>query len=356
MTLKVGAATAIVSDIEAVHFANAKVLIVGAGGYASLTEASAAAKGGEVIYVADKKLADGDNGVINHSDISIYIANGDGANMKLADNLVTTGEGVRIYGNHSFNLTGTAGADTVHDYTNLSAGLTNNIYGMDGADNLASHSSDLGTHILTGGSGADILVGGTGAQLLGGDGNDKLMAFGGAALLSGGAGDDLLLNAYGSADGAKTVNMIGGSGNDTFGLISSDDANQSGTMRTVVTDLGTGDKVDLSFVESTLAKNAGLSVNSVADFTAAGGKATMNTAGTTLNLGTSVVTSTDISDGLNSNVITDVNSKVIAGTMILSNATLTKASAAINAADTQTSTVDFSTTFGHLTDTYTHNG
>jgi len=362
MTLTVGAATAIVSDVEAVHFANAKVLIVGAGGYASLTEASAAATGGEVIYVADKSLADGVNGVINHSDISIYIANGDGANMKLADNLVTKGEGVRIYGEHSFNLTGTSGADTIHDYTNLKLSTqTNNIYGMDGADNLASHSNDKGTHILTGGSGADILVGGSGAQLLGGDGNDSLMAFGGAALLSGGAGDDLLLNAYGG-DGKTAVNMIGGSGSDTFGLISSDDAAQSGTMKTVVTDLGTGDKIDLSFVESSLAKNAGTTLNSVADFTAAGGKATMATSGTTLNFGTAVVTSTDVSDGANYNGETDVNSHVAAGTMVLSNATLTKVSTAINAADdsktdpTLVSHVDFNTSFGQLTDTYNHHG
>jgi VCBS repeat-containing protein len=348
MTLKVGSATAIVSDVEAVHFAVTKVLIVGAGGYASLTEASAAATGGEVIYVAHKSLADGVNGVINHSDISIYIANGDGASMKLADNLVTTGEGVRIYGNHSFTLTGTSGADTIHDYTNLTAGLTNNILGMDGADNLVSHSNDLGTHILTGGSGADILVGGKGAQLLGGDGDDKLLAFGGAALLSGGAGNDVLLNAYGSADGTSTVNMIGGSGSDTFGLISSTDTSQSGTMRTVVTDLGTGDKVDLSFVESV----AGRSINTVSDFTGTSGKATMTTSGTTLAFGKdTVVTNTDDS----SPGLQDVDSHVAAGTMILSNATLTKASTAINAADI-TSVVDFNNTFGHLTDTYNHHG
>ena len=346
--LTVGSATAIVSDVEAVHFADAKVLIVGAGGYASLTEASKAATGGEVIYVADKTLADGVNGVINHSDISIYIANGDGASMKLADNLVTTGEGVRIYGNHSFTLTGTSGADTIHDYTNLTAGLTNNILGMDGADNLVSHSNDLGTHILTGGSGADILVGGKGAQLLGGDGDDKLLAFGGAALLSGGAGNDVLLNAYGSADGTSTVNMIGGSGSDTFGLISSTDTSQSGTMRTVVTDLGTGDKVDLSFVESV----AGRTINTVSDFTGTGGKATMTTSGTTLAFGKdTVVTNTDDS----SPALQDVDSHVAAGTMILSNATLTKASTAINAADI-TSVVDFNNTFGHLTDTYNHHG
>ena len=338
MTLKVGVATAIVSDVEAVHFANAKVLIVGAGGYASLTEASAAATGGEVIYVADKSLAD----------ISIYIANGDGASMKLADNLVTTGEGVRIYGNHSFNLTGTSGADTVHDYTNLAAGLTNNIYGMDGADNLVSHSSDFGTHILTGGSGADILIGGTGAQLLGGDGSDKLMAFGGAAvLLSGGAGDDVLLNAYAAGSNAKAVTMSGGAGSDTFALIGTNAANPiSGSMKTVVADLGTGDTIDLSFLEKTGA-NADQSITSTADLS--GGKASMTTAGTTLNLTSFVATSSEDNAGLN-----DVNSGATGGKMIISNATLTKVAAAItNGMHTQ-SAIDFNSTFGHLTDTYNH--
>jgi Ca2+-binding RTX toxin-like protein len=354
VTLHVGSATASLNNIESVHFNNANVLIVGANGYASLNEASSAAKSGDVIYVTDSSLASnvytsgvmtGTMGVINnHADISIYIANGDGANMSLAN----ADQTVRVYGNHSFNLTGTSGADTVHDYTNLAAGLTNNIYGMDGADNLVSHSNDLGTHILTGGSGADILVGGKGAQLLGGDGDDKLLAFGGAALLSGGAGNDVLLNAYGSTDGTSTVNMIGGSGSDTFGLISSTDTSQSGTMRTVVTDLGTGDKVDLSFVESV----AGRTINTVSDFTGTGGKATMTTSGTTLTFGKdTVVTNTDDS----SPALQDVDSHVAAGTMILSNATLTKASTAINAADI-TSVVDFNNTFVHLTDTYNHHG
>ena len=92
-----------------------------------------------------------------------------------------------------------------------------------------SHSNDAGKHILSGGSGADTLIGGSGAQLLGGDGNDTLLSFGGAAILSGGAGDDILLNAYGSTTidpstgkvVLQTVNMIGGSGIDTFGLIGS---------------------------------------------------------------------------------------------------------------------------------------
>ena len=351
VTLHVGNATAVLNNIESVRFNNANVLIVGANGYASLNEASSAAKSGDVIYVTDSSLASnvytsgvmtGTMGVINnHADISIYIANGDGANMSLAN----ADQTVRVYGNHSFNLTGTSGADTVHDYTNLAAGLTNNIYGMDGADNLVSHSSDLGTHILTGGSGADILIGGTGAQLLGGDGSDKLMAFGGAAtLLSGGAGDDVLLNAYAAGSTAKAVTMSGGAGSDTFALIGTNAANPiSGSMKTVVADLGTGDTIDLSFLE----KTGDQSITSTADLS--GGKATMTTAGTTLNLTSFVATSSEDNTGVN-----DVNSGATGGTMTISNATLTKVAAAItNGMHTQ-SAIDFNSTFGHLTDTYNH--
>ena len=352
VTVHVGAATAVLSDIEAVHFNNANVLIVGAGGYASLNEASAAAKSGDVIYVTDSSLANNANGVINsHADISIYIANGDGANMSLAN----ADQTVRIYGNHSFNMTGTAGADTVHDYTTLSAGMTNNIYGMDGADKLVSHSTDAGAHILTGGAGADMLIGGTGAQLLGGDGNDTLLAFGGVAILSGGAGDDILLNAYGNAAGSTaSVNMTGGSGNDTFALMGTDNAAQSGIMKTVVTDLGTGDKIDLSFIEI---QGQNKSIDTAADFTAAStnNKATMTTAGTTLTFdaNTMIATSSEADSGT-----LDTNTQLHAGSLVLSNATLTKVSTAITAGhDTLTSSVvDFHTTFAPLTDTYNHHG
>jgi hypothetical protein len=351
LTMHTTNGTVVMSNVEYVHFDNANVLIVGAGGYASLNEASAAAKSGDVIYVTDSSLANNTNGVINnHADISIYIANGDGANMSLAN----ADQTVRIYGNHSFNLTGTAGADTVHDYTNLAAGLTNNIYGMDGADKLVSHSTDAGTHILTGGGGADVLVGGTGAQLLGGDGNDTLLAFGGAAILSGGAGDDILLNAYGNTAGTASVNMTGGSGNDTFALMGTDNAAQSGIMKTVVTDLGTGDKIDLSFIEI---QGQNKSIDTAADFTAASAnnKATMTTAGTTLTFdaNTMIATSSEADSGT-----LDTNTQLHAGSLVLSNATLTKVSTAIAAGhDTlTTSVVDFHTTFAPLTDTYNHHG
>jgi Ca2+-binding RTX toxin-like protein len=337
---------AVIADVEYVQFNNAKVLIVGAGGYATLSAASAAAESGDVIYVANPALANGDAGMIkNTTDISIYIAKGEEpVNMTM----VYPGQEVRIYGSHAFTLNGSAGVDTVHDYTVLAAGKTNYIYGMDGADTLVSHSNDAGKHILSGGSGADIMIGGTGAQLLGGDGNDTLLSFGGAAILSGGAGDDILLNAYGSSDGKTAVNMTGGSGSDTFGLIGSGDASQSGVMKTLVTDLGTGDKIDLSFVEGVKG-----GIDTAADFTkaSANNKATMTTAGTTLTFDSSVVATSSEDDA-------DANTQMQAGSLVLSNATLTKVSAAMTAGkDSLTGSVpDFNTAFTPLTDTYNHLG
>jgi VCBS repeat-containing protein len=353
----VGLVNAVIADVEYVQFNNAKVLIVGAGGYATLSAASAAAESGDVIYVANPALANGDAGMINNTkDISIYIAKGDEpVNMTM----LNAGQEVRIYGTHAFTLNGSVGADTVHDYTVLAAGKTNYIYGMDGADILVSHSTDSASRILSGGSGADKLIGGTAVQLLGGDGNDTLLSFGGAAILSGGAGDDILLNAYGSktidpATGKvvlQTVNMTGGSGTDTFGLIGSADASQSGVMRTLVTDLGTGDKIDLSFVEG-----GGRSIDTAADFTAAslGNKATMTTAGTTLTFDkTMFATSAEAGD-----INNDTNTQMQAGSLVLSNATLTKVSAAMTAGkDSLTGSVpDFNTAFTPLTDTYNHHG
>jgi len=54
----------------------------------------------------------------------------------------------------------------------------------------------------------------------------------------------------------------------------------------------------------------------------------------------------------------DTNTQLHAGSLVLSNATLTKASTAISAGhDTlTTSVVDFHTTFAPLTDTYNHHG
>jgi hypothetical protein len=122
-------------------------------------------------------------------------------------------------------------------------------------------------------------------------------------------------------------------------------------MKSVVTDLGTGDKIDLSFVEG-----GGRSIDTAADFTAAssGNKATMTTAGTTLTFDkTMFATSAEAGD-----INNDTNTQMQAGSLVLSNATLTKVSAAMTAGkDSLTGSVpDFSTAFTPLTDTYNHHG
>jgi VCBS repeat-containing protein len=336
IVLHTGTGSTVISDVESVQFINALVRMVGAGGYESLTHASTDAAGGTVIYVSDASLATGAKGVIQSTNLSIYIANGDGATMTFGTGVVNPE--VRVYGEHSFNINGSAGSDTVHDYTLLSSKQVATINGMDGADTIVVHETG-GTHIVSGGGGADTLIGGTGSQLSGGDGNDTLLATGGGTILSGGAGNDILLN---SASGGASVTLIGGSGSDTFALIAKEA--DSGIMKTVIADLGIGDKIDLSFIEQKNEVNK--SIDTAAEFTAAGGKATMNTAGTTLNFSQMVVTESE-SDA-------DINSKVNAGSITVSNATLSKVSTAITDGHDTLSTVDFSETFGHLTDTYMH--
>jgi len=200
---------------------------------------------------------------------------------------------------------------------------------------------------LQGDAGNDTLIGGTNAQLLGGDGADTLLALGGAAYMSGGAGNDVLLNAYASADpAAKAVTMIGGAGSDVFGLIGNGNTTASGAMKTIVADLGTGDAIDLSFLERV---GTNTSIISTADLGAAANNGTslakMTTAGTTLDLSTFNATTSEASTG-------DVNSQATAGSMSISNATLTKAANAITAGLGAESAIDFNSTFGHLTDTY----
>jgi len=285
------------------------------------------------------------SGVINNNNVSIYIANGETANMSMASSLDSTGGAVKVYGNHSFSLTGSAGNDTIHDYTNIASTATNTIHGGDGADSIVAHNNTLGTELIYGDGGNDTLIGGDGAQVYGGDGADVLLALGGAANLSGGAGNDVLLNAYASANAnAKAVTMSGGAGNDTFALIGTNNAAATGNMKTIVADLGTGDAIDLSFLEKTGA-SADQSITSTADLS--GGKASMTTAGTTLNLTSFVATSSEANSGAN-----DVNSAATGGTMIISNATLTKAANALTAGMGTEAAIDFNSTFGHLTDTY----
>ena len=322
------------------------VLHVGQGGYASLTEASMAAHSGDMIYVDDVALASGSKGVIHHTDISVYITSGDGATLSLA----TGGLEVRIYGNHAFTLTGSTGDDIIHDYTHIAAGLTNSISGGDGNDSIVGHNpNSLGTLVYQGDGGNDTLVGGSQAQLFGGEGADVLLALGGAAYLSGGAGNDVLLNAYASADpAAKAVTLIGGAGQDVFGLIGTTDPSATGAMTTLVADLGVGDVIDLSFLERI---GSDTSVTNTADLGAATNQGTslasMTTGGTTLNLNPFNATSSESSAAAN-----DVNTQVLGGSLSLTNATLTQVATAITAGLGSEPAMDYSSTFGHLTDAY----
>jgi hypothetical protein len=153
--------------------------------------------------------------------------------------------------------------------------------------------------------------------------------------------------------------MTGGSGADTFALIGTANNSVAGVMNsTTVSDLGTGDKIDLSFLEnknlqSDLTSTINHSIDSTTLLMAAkdGVSATMDAKGTTIAFGNNIVATTSESD------LGDATSNVTAGSLLISNATLTKASAAINGGHDALSQIDFNATFGHLlTDTYNHHG
>jgi VCBS repeat-containing protein len=348
--LKVTSQTGItwMKDVESLEFANTDgtvhttVRIVGASGYESLSAATANANAGDVIYVSDLSLAVNQE-IATSNQISIFVAGtSPGTTINLTAAATAASINVDMYGSHNYALVGSSGADTIHDFSTANAV---SLSGMDGDDKIVVHTSDA-SHAanVLGGAGADILIGGAGAVISGGDGNDKLLAYG-AALLTGGAGDDILFN---SSTAANAVVMTGGSGSDTFALIGGANANATGSMNTVIADLGTGDKINLSYLE-----RAGLdtSIDTTANFTGAGGTATQSTAGTKLLFGANII-ATSSQDELG-----DINSAVLGGTMNVSNATLTKTSAAINAGREATSEIDFVSTFGHnLTDTYNHHG
>jgi hypothetical protein len=68
-----------------------------------------------------------------------------------------------------------------------------------------------------------------------------------------------------------------------------------------------------------------------------------------LNLNSFVATSSHDNTGVN-----DVNSHATGGKLVLANVTLTKAASAIMAGMGAEHSIDFFSTFGHLTDTYVH--
>ena len=336
-------------DVERIEFANTvgtvhtTVRIVGANGYASLSAATADAQTGDVIYVSDIDLLTTNQEVATSNQISIFVAGtSPGTTINLTAAATVASINVDMYGSHNYALVGSSGADTMHDFSTAAAV---SLSGMDGDDKIVVHTSDA-SHAASvfGGAGADTLIGGTGAVISGGDGNDKLLAYG-AASLTGGAGDDMLFN---SSTAANAVVMTGGSGSDTFALIGGTNAGAAGSMNTVIADLGTGDKINLSYLEKA---GGNTSIDTTANFTGAGGTATQSAAGSKLLFGANII-ATSSQDELG-----DINSAVLGGTMNVSNATLTKTSAAINAGKEATPDIDFASTFGGpLNDTYNHHG
>jgi Ca2+-binding RTX toxin-like protein len=105
---------------------------------------------------------------------------------------------------------------------------------------------DAGNDIVNGNGGDDFVFGGAGTDTLdGGLGND---------LLVGGLGNDLLVGGPGSDT------MTGGSGNDTF-VYSSVDDSRGGQFDTI-TDLTSGDKIDLTAFDTTAFTNVTWDYNS----------------------------------------------------------------------------------------------
>jgi Ca2+-binding RTX toxin-like protein len=98
---------------------------------------------------------------------------------------------------------------------------------------------------MTGDGGNDTLTSGSGNDsLYGGDGNDRLTAGRGDDQLCGGAGDDTLVG------GAGADQMKGGGGSDTFVYQSLSDSGSALSLRDLITDFGTGDKIDLSAIDA----------------------------------------------------------------------------------------------------------
>jgi hypothetical protein len=151
----------------------------------------------------------------------------------------------------------------------------------------------------------------------------------------------LLINAYLGASSDQAVIMLGGSGNDNFVLMGSDNNSSSGMSNTIVGDLATGDKIDLSFLE----KSNGNAFSTTADLS---GKASLTGAGAMFNLSGFNLSS---SEGGN-----DIDHLLTAGSqLVVANSTLSKASTAISSGFAASAvTADLSAQFGHLSDVYTH--
>jgi len=126
----VGTSVTYISNIEQVHFNGdgSNVLIVGAGGFNSLTEASSTPMANNsTIFVADPSLATGANGVIHSATTNIYLTGADTSPAVMIIDPSVAVASVNIYGTHSFTLTANNGTDTIADHTFITTGHVNNI-------------------------------------------------------------------------------------------------------------------------------------------------------------------------------------------------------------------------------------
>jgi hypothetical protein len=136
------------------------------------------------------------------------------------------------------------------------------------------------------------------------------------------------------------VVMIGGSGNDTFSLMGTGSIipEPEGTyMSTTIADLATGDMIDLSFLERNGAVLSSSGLN---------GTASIVGSSVSVNLSNFTLTSTDSNDAAEVEFDLD-NSK-----LLISNASLTRASTAITSGFTSAPQTNFDSIFAPLTDHY----
>jgi len=346
--------------VEQVVVDGLTVRIVGLGStYTSIAAASTGASAGTVIYVANSAITT-DN-VTGTSGLGIHIvfADTNGASIFGASPVtisMTNASTVSVYGNTSFTINGSTGNDIIYDRTEGSG--QNILNGLGGNDSLvAVHGSN--STILNGGSGNDTLVGGVSDQLYGGDGADNLLAFNGAAYLSGGAGNDNLVNAFLGANGTDYVVMSGGSGTDTFALMDDGNVTNGGSIMTKVQDLASGDRIDLSFLEKagadfTLANTMQAGINGTLY-----NKATLVNGALAFDLKGFILSNDNSSANVN-NSDADVNSSLSAvnkSELLLVGSNGTKVSAAMTAGFNNLSPIDnYASLFGDLTNTYSNHG
>ena len=362
--------TTIISNVQNVHFNDADVRIVGAGGYNSLSDATLNYTGTNPlnVYVTNSTLASGANGVIHNASTNVTLADQDTSStsqavMTIDPNLAIVH--VNIYGTHSFNITANNNTDTIMDYTTIASGHINYITGGSGTDYLSANiassiNSSNGYDVIHGGSGTDTLIAGYHSQVYAGNGTDILLAEGAGAYLQGGAGHNILLNAYASTDtpsSANAVTLVGGTGANAFALIGdSYDATHgsTGALNTVIAGLHSTDTLDLGFLDNAVTGAAITSISSLS-----GGKVTQTTAGTTVNLSTFDLSTTDSTT--TATHATAVSSGHLTaetgGTLLVQNASMVAVANAITGGTVNNhtaSSIDFSSTFGNLTDTYNH--